>query len=195
MLSNKDLVDVFKSHQDGLNAKAREYVITNASFLVYKNTKKYIKFSNYEDLMQEGFIGLIRAVDKYDHTKFPNFLSYAEQWVVHYIRKAAKRFDVVYSPDRVRTVYAELDEDTEDTELTPDQHYFKKESAAFLLDKLSCLSSRNNAIVKSVYGIGCDARSLRDIGKDFEISHERVRQIKDESLHKLKQYLLCSEIN
>ena len=42
--------------------KIREVIVKKMSFLVYYHTKRYINLPNYEDLVQEGFMGVVKAV-------------------------------------------------------------------------------------------------------------------------------------
>ena len=52
----------------------KDKIIFKLSFLVYSQTKQYLRFTNYEDLVQEGFVGLLRAVHKFDWAQYSNFL-------------------------------------------------------------------------------------------------------------------------
>src|SRR5271157_2371799 len=101
---SNQISDVQKKQQvDSLQTK----IIEGLSFLVYSNAKGYRKFPNYEDLVQEGFIGLLRAVRKFNRKLFPNFFVYSERWIRHCIKRSASRFDVVYCPNKNRVVYSE----------------------------------------------------------------------------------------
>ena len=60
-------------------ASIQNKIVEKLAFLVYSNTKLYRKFPNYEDLVQEGFIGLLKAVRKFDRNLFPNFFVYSDK--------------------------------------------------------------------------------------------------------------------
>jgi len=142
-MSNSQAMELFKTaekiRQDSslteqeTDQKVRsihDRLIKELAFLVYSNARSYSRFPNYEDLIQEGYIGLLNAIRKFDYTRFPNFFVFAEQLIRNGIKKAASKFDVVYSKTRERVVYAEpselgLDEELDET--TPEETFFSKE--------------------------------------------------------------------
>ena len=71
------------------NMKARSLLIESNLRLVASVAKKYIGNGvDYLDLVQEGNLGLIRAVDKYDYTKGNRFSTYAIFWISQAVRRA-----------------------------------------------------------------------------------------------------------
>lgn len=165
-------------------------IVEKLSFLVYSNCKMYNKFSNYEDLVQEGFIGLLRAVRKFNHNLFPNFFVYAERWIRHSVKRAASRFDVVYNPNKTRVVYAEPLElgIEEETEITPEDAFFQKEKSSKIEEVLKDFPVRDREIVKRIFGLGeYNQQTLREIGPLFNLTHERIRQIKNKIILKLRK--------
>ena len=190
-------IDDLKSREDlpseVLNrevASIQNKIVENLSFLVYSNTKMYRKFPNYDDLVQEGFIGLLRAVRKFDRNLFPNFFVYAERWIRHCVKRAASRFDVVYNPNKQRVVYAEPAEvgKEEEVEVTPEEIFFAKEATSKIEEVLNDFPTRDREIVKRIFGLGeYDPHTLREIGPMFDLTHERVRQIKNKVISKLRK--------
>jgi RNA polymerase primary sigma factor len=55
-----------------------------------------------------------------------------------------------------------------------------------LLGILSCLDERERTIIEDYFGLSGTPRTLEDIGEDFNLTKERVRQIKEKSLRKLR---------
>lgn len=172
-------------------------IVTELSFLVYSVAKPYRSFPNYEDLVQEGFIGLTKAVRRFDHTRFPNFFVYSEQWIRHSVKRAASRFDIVYNPDKKRTVYAEPAElgIEELVEETPEEQFFVSERDATIEKVLCDLPERDREIVKRIFGLGgYQPQTLREIGPLFNLTHERIRQIKNKAISKLRKSQVLSEL-
>lgn len=169
---------------DGL----QNQIIKDMSFLVYDQAKAYRKFPNYQDLVQEGLIGLLKAVRKFNPSLFPNFFVYSERWIRHSIKRAASRFDVVYCPDKKRVVYAGLAESVDSIALdNPEEEYINKELIQKVRDALNEFSDRDREIVEKVFGLDSSPSPLRKIGSKYNLTHERVRQIKNQVISKLKK--------
>lgn len=172
-------------------------MVRSLSFLVYSNAKGYKKFSNYEDLVQEGFIGLWRAIRKFNRKLFPNFFVYSERWIRHCIKRSASRFDVVYCPNKNRVVYSEpVDVEGAETTLEgPEEEFFIKEKAKKVREVLNEFSKRDREIVEKIFGFDDQApQTLRDIGPFYDLTHERIRQIKNRVISKLRENQRLNEL-
>lgn len=187
-LSNSSIVSMFKT-LDPNDISTKNEIVESLSPLVFKNGTRYKKYPNYEDLIQEGFVGLIRAVNSFNADKFSNFISYADQWIIHYMRRSASRFDIVYNPNKVRVVYAETDTDDYNPDDVPDTKYEAKERANILKMSLKRLDKRERYVLKNMYGINTRIKTLKEVGSHLKISHERARQIKNKALLRLRKII------
>jgi RNA polymerase sigma factor (sigma-70 family) len=173
-------------------------MIESLGFLVYSNTKQYRRFPNYEDLVQEGFIGLLRAVRKFNRNLFPNFFVYSERWIKHSIKRAASRFDVVYCPNRNRVVYAEPAETGNENNSIPEgpeETYIAKETTQKVREVLNEFSTRDREIIERIFGLDeRNPQTLRDIGPTYNLTHERIRQIKNQVILKLRKNESLTEL-
>lgn len=89
LLSHEECVELFKQKEAG-DEKAREIIISSNLLLVTKFAHKYsLCYHNVseEDLIQDGNIGLLIAIDKYDYRKGYHFSTYASYWIVQAIRR------------------------------------------------------------------------------------------------------------
>jgi len=209
IISNADIMDMFKEidefksnsymAEDELNSiieKKQNKIVNKLSFLVYRQTKQYRNFSNYKDLVQEGFVGLTRAVRKFEWERFPNFFVYSDWWVRHYVKYAASKFDIVYNPNKNRVVYAEPDESEPDESDGPFEMLFDSEKQESINEILREFPERDREIVKMIFGLGGQLpHTLREIGPKFNLTHEGVRQIKNNVLDKLKKNKKIIELN
>ncbi len=176
------------------------------------------------DLVAEGNVGLLKAIQNFDWTKKLRFISYAVWWirqsilqslnehartirlpvnVVQELFKEKKAIDrnggelsekFVNLPSIVnldREINDEgdtlLDMISDQNTIMPDEAFNSKD---VLKEKLSgimtILDDRERAIVEDYFGLSGQSRTLEDIGNDFNLTKERVRQIKEKALRKLR---------
>jgi len=155
------------------------------------------------DLIAEGNLGLIKAIQNFDWTKKLRFISYAVWWVKQSILQSlnenAKGISELDS--RLATLPTTINlqqtiNEDGDTLLDmiinqnasmPDEGLNTEEMLKEkLLSILSILDERERIIVEDYFGLTGTPRTLEDIGNDFKLTKERVRQIKEKALRKLR---------
>ena len=190
--------DISKEILDYEISKIHDKIANGLSFLVYSNAKPYKSFPNYEDLVQEGYEGLIKAIKRFDYTLFPNFFVYSEKWIRHRIKRAASRFDIVYCPNRNRVIYAEPSEigREEEIEETPENLFFAEETKHKIIEALGEFSDREKDIMMRIFGLGDYniPQTLREVGPSYGLTHERIRQIKEQVISKLRKNEKLNEL-
>lgn len=176
------------------------------------------------DLVAEGNIGLLKAIQNFDWTKKLRFISYAVWWirqsilqslnehartirlpvnVVQELFKEKKAIDQnggelsdkfanlpsIVNLDKEINDEGDtlLDMISDQNTIMPDEAFNSKD---VLKEKLSgimtILDDRERAIVEDYFGLSGQSRTLEDIGNDFNLTKERVRQIKEKALRKLR---------
>ena len=179
---------------------------------------------DFPDLIAEGNLGLMKAIQNFDWTKKLRFISYAVWWVkqsilqslnenartirlpvnvVQELHRAKKEVDKGISEldDRLATLPTTINleqtiNEDGDTLLDmiinqnasmPDEGLNTEEMLKEkLLSILSILDERERIIVEDYFGLTGTPRTLEDIGNDFSLTKERVRQIKQKALRKLR---------
>lgn len=154
-----------------------------------------------EDLVSEGNIGLIKAAKKFDATRGLRFVTYASVYVQKQMEKAIAKEEAgqraqTYRNGDSRSVDAPLGSKNgmsllsvladKNTPLTDERVY--NETLTTAIEKaLDTLDERERNIIDAFFGIGRDHLTMAEIAVDMGLRRERVRQIRDKAVRRLKK--------
>jgi RNA polymerase primary sigma factor len=204
-LSKSTETELLKRAKTDLDAKNR-LVEANLRFVVSVATKYREYGIPLDELISEGNLGLIEAIERFDTSKSVRLITYAVYYIRLYIKKYIEQvteeqkrisndaeianygYEDEFENDEVTQSYRLLthidmaeDEEEENTgyNVTPKQKKLLKEM-------LSSLSERERTVLTAFFGIGCKRQTLAELSDSLGVSKERVRQIKDRALSILR---------
>ena len=191
--------------------KAQNEILTSNLRFVFNIASRYKgNGAAISDLISEGNLGLVKAIQKFDASKDVKFISYAVWWIRNamqeFIKKRQaslnieKEEEVLNKPLFSKGIPDSEDEwiERRDVVLSDEEDEEKRElhkNQRKVIDTLmSKLCGREKAIIEKYYGIyGNKSKNLEELGKELGITKERVRQIKEQGLKKLRSEILLIE--
>ena len=167
--------------------------------------RQYGRTNHYQDLMQEGYIGLIEAARRYDSTTGVQFNSYACWWIRKYVREYIIRYGQTVSlPFTHKDIFDHVTEDidatcyeedgdaitfadciADDTDIDAEQAH--QQQLNRLHHVIQRLPPREQTIIRQIYGIGQNKVPQTQIAQQLGISPVTVWRICEKTLKKLKK--------
>lgn len=185
------LIKKYKKHND-LNA--RNKLIKSNLHFVADVAKKYKGLGlSYQDLISEGNIGLIKAIDRFDYTKDFKLITYGVHWIKQGILEALnKRNNSNYNE-----LYDNIIDDRDDDEnIHVTNEYEILQNKEYIQELMGVLTKKERNIIELYFGFSIDEPlTLEEIGKIYNISKERVRIIKEKALTKMRSKCLVLQNN
>jgi len=162
-------------------------MVEKLSYMVFARIKKFRGQTIYEDLLQEGRIGLIKAINDFDINRGPNFFKFASWHIQNRLRKF---YTWNYKmPITIRKI-RESQKD-EEMELDDDDPHFsveKEEISRTIQDAVNDLTNIDKKVLVMRYGIfGGEEHTFEQIGNEFSLSKQRIEQIKCRAVSRLKR--------
>ena len=189
------------------NLKAKNEILEANLRFVFDIAKHYTgRGVPISELISDGNMGLLRAIDKFDESKDVKFISYAVWWIRQAMLESIKKRNAISfveiepNTDNDSSMDKKLIEDDEDdasfnndfsNENDEKSREVTENQRNIITSLIDTLSDRERDIVENYYGINDKKElTLTDIGKKYNLSSERVRQIKLNAIRKLRSKIL-----
>lgn len=237
LYSSEETSELFRRYHEGdrrafeLLMKSQQRLVANIALLYSK------KGASIEDLIQEGNLGLIRAIEHFDITLNYSFPNYAKAWILQAISSAIGYLPfLIRVPLNTLSLYRKVKKYKDEYEqkqgfepavedikigdefdlnsifavdqlpynlremvvISEDLDYFENEKNLieefekndyiknYCANLLNFLNKREMSIIKANFGIDEAEKTLEEIGDKYGLTRERVRQIKERTIRKLR---------
>ena len=196
------------------NLKAKNELIEANLKFVFDVAKHYTgRGISISDLISEGNMGLIKAVDKFDEEKDVKFISYAVWWIRQAMLEAIKKkkllnvIEIENTESKVSVLENTISDDEDEiikrgeVGFSNEAEERKRETSQaqkeVIEQLLSVLNKREREIIENYYGLNdMKELTLAEIGEKYNLSIERVRQINKTSFKKIRtQMMLFKEFD
>jgi len=246
LLTVEEEIELAKKIKTGDQKALHKLVTANLRFVISVAKKYQNQGLSFEDLINEGNLGLIKAAKKFDASRGFKFISYAVWWIRQSILQAVsehsravrlpmnkigtiqkigrvlktleQKHERHHSTDEIAEVLEISQREVSETIKTsskelsldrqfgsdnqsnlmdilpnldgphPDKNLIKESLNMEIQKVLSTLSEKESKVIRLYFGLGeKHSMTLEDIGQRFNLSRERIRQIKMQAIDKMRQ--------
>lgn len=188
---NKDAVNILenwkKANEEDKKAIER-FLVDKLVYLVKSKIKRFKGLPFYDDLFQEGKMAIVKSIHEFDIEKGPNFFKIAEWYILSSLRNYLNWYNrtnwKIPTKELRNRFYYVKHFDLEELQQN-------KEYIDIITKLLEDLPSIHKDVIIMRFGLfGTLPKTLQQIGNEFQLSRQRVDQIKNKALSKLQKEFL-----
>ena len=161
----------------------------------------------FADIIEEGNIGLIKAIDRFNPQRDTKVISYAVWWIRKSIMEAIEKKSLL-NAENIDDIYKpQYHEDNSENDI-PCKNIIMPAKDIVETNDTSCdikqvieelfdgIPDRERYIISDYYGLyGDSPRTLDEIGEEFNLTKERIRQLNEKALKKMRSNALIKNLN
>lgn len=197
-LSKEEELSLWEKYKLENDLKARDKIVKSNLKFVASVAKPYIGMGlSYSDLIAEGNLGLMKAMEKFDYTKDFKTISYSVWWIRQTILEALKKRNLLKGDEITQSdnMDEENNSDSDDELLEPEKYVESfnfnninmMDDSSVVKNLMDVLTEREKNVISCYFGLGSsEEMTLEEIGKTLGLTKERIRQIKEGALKKLR---------
>lgn len=198
-MEDEELIDLVQSGE----SEANEFLIKKYKLFVHAKARSYFLIgADKEDIIQEGMIGLFKAIRDYDSKKISSFKSFAElcitRQIITAIKTATRQKHIplnsyvsldkpLFDDDSERTL---MDMVTSSKELNPEELMISKEEVKIIENKITEMLTDFEQGVLKLY---LDGHSYKEISSEFNRSLKAIDNALTRVKRKLEKYMEMSK--
>lgn len=208
-LTKKEEMNLWRNFKENNDLSAREKLI-KANLKFVPTIAKQFKGCGlpFADIIEEGNIGLIKAIDRFDPNKDNKVISYAVWWIRKCIMEAIDKKGVL-DTENIDDVFintkngCDVDDKTENNirYIVPEKYEINDnqspmDSKHIIEELFDGVPERERYIVYDYYGLdGDNPKTLDEIGSEMNLTKERVRQLNEKALKKMRSNALIKNLS
>ena len=168
----------------------RDRIVEANLRLVFSIVKKFVnQANNFDELLSDGIIGLMRAVEKFDYDRGFRFSTYATQVVRRSSYRAVmdKQQDRQTVVDGLQDMQIDVRDEGRGSSMSEQRWHELRQRLAETMQRLD---RREQLIIRSRFALGAHrkVRTLQSLADRLGISKERVRQLERRALEKMQEF-------
>lgn len=206
-LTKKEERTLWKSFHENNDLSARERLI-KANLKFVPTIAKQFKGCGlpFADIIEEGNVGLIKAIDRFDPKRDTKVISYAVWWIKKCILEAIEKKGVL-DADNIDDIFKPTNDDDNQIDepniktiipekLDDNNEYENNFNVKQIVEELfEGVPERERNIISEYYGLyGDSPKTLDEIGLEINLTKERVRQLNEKALKKMRSNALIKNI-
>lgn len=208
-LTKKEEMNLWRNFKENNDLSAREKLI-KANLKFVPTVAKQFKGCGlpFADIIEEGNIGLIKAIDRFDPKKDNKVISYAVWWIRKCIMEAIDKKGVL-DTENIDEVFINTKKSDDENKIDNNIKYIIPEKYETSEDNSSMMNvkqvieelfdgvpERERYIIYDYYGLdGDNPKTLDEIGSEMNLTKERVRQLNEKALKKMRSNALIKNLS